>query len=57
MLLWLWHRPAAAAQIQPLAQELSYDTGAPQKEKRERKNMLLNKQLVTEKIKKISGEK
>ena len=25
--LWLWHRPAAAAPIQPLAQELPYVTG------------------------------
>ena len=33
-LLWLWHRPAAVAPIQPLAQELPYVTGTtppPQK--------------------------
>ena len=27
-LLWLWHRPAAVALIQPLAWELPYATGA-----------------------------
>ena len=27
-LLWLWHSPAAAAPIQPLAWELPYATGA-----------------------------
>ena len=27
MLLWLWHRPAAAAQIRPLAWEPIYATG------------------------------
>ena len=27
-LLWLWHRPAAAAPIQPLALELPYAAGA-----------------------------
>jgi len=27
-LLWVWHWPAAAAQIQPLAWELPYATGA-----------------------------
>ena len=26
-LLWLWHRPAAVAPIQPLAWELLYATG------------------------------
>ena len=29
-LLWLWRRPAAAAQIQPLAWELPYAMGAAQ---------------------------
>ena len=28
MLLWLWYRPAAAAPIQPFAQELPSATGA-----------------------------
>ena len=27
-LVWLWHRPAAAAPIGPLAQELPYAAGA-----------------------------
>ena len=29
MLLWLWHRLAAAARIQPLAWEPPFDVGAP----------------------------
>jgi len=29
-LLWLWHRPVAAAPIQPLAWEPPYATGAAQ---------------------------
>jgi len=32
-LLWLWHRPAAAAQIQCLAWELPYASGAAVKRK------------------------
>ena len=32
-LLWLWCRPAAAALIQPLAWELPYAVGIPQKRK------------------------
>ena len=39
-LLWLWHRSAAAALIQPLAWELPYDAGAP-KEKRKKKKALI----------------
>ena len=31
-LLWLWHRMAAAAQIQPLAWELPYAVGAALKD-------------------------
>ena len=34
MLLWLWCRPAAAALIQPLAQELLYAKGATLKKKK-----------------------
>ena len=37
MLLWLWHRPAAGALIQPLAQELLYATGTALKQTKERK--------------------
>ena len=33
MLLWLWHRPAAAAPFQPLAWEPLYATGAALKKK------------------------
>ena len=32
-LLWMWYRPAAAAQIQHLAQELPYATHVPLKSK------------------------
>ena len=33
VLLWLWHRPAAAAPIQPLTWEPPYAAGAPLKNK------------------------
>ena len=33
-LLWLWCRPAAAALIEPLAQEPPYDAGAVLKKKK-----------------------
>ena len=36
-LLWLWHRLAAAALIQPLAWELPYATGVALKRKKEKK--------------------
>ena len=36
-LLWLWHRRAAAALIQPLTWELPYATGAVLKRKRKKK--------------------
>ena len=36
-LLWLWHRPAAAALIQSLAQELSYATSVAIERKRKNK--------------------
>ena len=36
-LLWLWHRPAAVAPIQPLAWELPYATGAVPKRKKKKK--------------------
>ena len=35
-LLWLWHRPAVAAPIQPLAWELPYAAGAALKRKRKK---------------------
>ena len=37
VLLWLWRRPAAAALIQPLAQELLYAIGAAIKAKKKKK--------------------
>ena len=37
MLLWLWHRPAVTAPIQPLAWELPYAVRWPKKEKKKRK--------------------
>ena len=38
-LLWLWHRPAAAAVIQPLAQELQYAAGVAIKRKKKKKKI------------------
>ena len=38
--LWLWHRLAAVAPIQPLAWELPYATGAALKRKKEEKTCL-----------------
>ena len=35
-LLWLWHRPAAVAPIQPLAWELPYATDAALKRKKQK---------------------
>ena len=35
-LLWLWHRPAATAQIGPLAWELPYAAGGALKRKRKK---------------------
>ena len=40
MLLWLWHKRAAAAPIQPLAWELPITTGAALKRKRKKKSVL-----------------
>ena len=37
VLLWLWHRPAASALIQPLAWELPYVSGATLKSKKDQK--------------------
>ena len=37
MLLWLWQRPAAAALIQPLAQEIPHVTSAALKRKGKKK--------------------
>ena len=37
-MLWLWHRPAAAAPIQPLVWVLPYVTGAALKRERKKKN-------------------
>ena len=36
VLLWLWHRPVAAAPIQPLVQELPCATGAALKRKKKK---------------------
>ena len=40
MFLWLWHRPAAAALIYPLAQELPYAPGTALNRKR-KKHLLM----------------
>ena len=37
-LLWLWHRPAAAVPIQPLACELPYAEGVALKRQKKKKN-------------------
>ena len=37
-LLWLWHRPAAAAPIRLLAWELPYASGAALKKKKKKKS-------------------
>ena len=39
-LLWLWHRLAAAALIQPLAWELPYAIGAALRKKKKKKDNL-----------------
>ena len=36
-LVWLWHRPAATAQILPLAWELPHAVGAALKKKKKKK--------------------
>ena len=38
VLLWLWYRLAAAAPIQPLAQELPYPMGAALKKQKRKQN-------------------
>ena len=42
-LLWLWCRPAATAQIGPLAQELPYAAGVALKKKQKQTNKWQNK--------------
>ena len=44
-MLWLWHRPAAAALIQLLAWELPYVSDAAIKRKKKRKKTQLIKKL------------
>ena len=39
-LLWLWHRPAAAAPVQPLAWEHPYTTGTALKAKKKKKKKI-----------------
>ena len=39
LLLWLWHRPATAASIPPLAWELPYAPGAAKKKKKKKKSL------------------
>ena len=40
-LLWLWHRLAAAAPIQPLALEPAYAAGAALKSKKKKKKVII----------------
>ena len=51
MLLWLWHRLAASAPIQPLAWELPYATGAAIK-KKEKIEMKIQKRGEKTKLRK-----
>ena len=46
MFLWLWHRPAAAALIQPLAWELPYAMDVALKRKKKREVPLVAQQLM-----------
>ena len=41
VLLWLWHRPAAAALIEPLAQELPYAADAAIKKQKDKERKCL----------------
>ena len=45
-LLWPWHRLAATAQIQPLAWEPPYATGAALKEKKKKKKKTTNHHAI-----------
>ena len=47
-LLWLWHRPAAVAPVQPVAQELPYtaDTDLKGKRKKKKKKKRRKKKLI-----------
>ena len=45
-LLWLWHKPEAAAPIQPLAWELSYATGVAIKRKRKKERNQRSEEVV-----------
>ena len=42
VLLWLWHRPAAAALIQPLAWELPYATAVAIKQQQQQQQQQKN---------------
>ena len=53
VLLWLWHRPSAAAAIQPLAWELPYAAGAAlkrQKQKQRKENKQVRKPVEIQKM-------
>ena len=45
MLLWLWHRPAATAPIQPLAWEPLYAAGVAPKRQKEKRKKITKKDL------------
>ena len=46
VLPWLWHRPAAAALLQPLAWELPYTAGVALKEKKKKRSHYINMQSL-----------
>ena len=46
VLLWLWHRLAVAAPIQPLVWELPYTAGAPPKQQASKQTNKKTKKLL-----------
>ena len=53
VLLWLWRRPAAVAQIQPLAWELLYAVGMALKNKKQNKTKQKKKSKTNKQKKKV----
>ena len=51
-LLWLWHRPVATAQIQPLAWEPPYAVGVALKKKKRPKKLQKHQEKENEKLEK-----
>ena len=47
-LLWLWHRPATVAPIRPLDWEPPYAMGVALKKTKDKKKIVLSKQILHE---------